>query len=157
MEDSGESQARVLLLNNDLHAVNDNIDSLGSLFIQYVTLLSDHEAKEKEDMRSQFTKSLKAKVDGLHLSLAKKIKEKAPAHAITGSRGEENEKKEQVYLKKLDPPKWNGDPISFGDFVRKWRSQVSKANLPPESEMDRLRDNIPVQAAKPLYGENDMQ
>ena len=158
MEDGGESQARVLLLNNDLHAVNDKMDNLlGSLFNQYVNLLSDHEAKEKEDMRSQFTKSLKAKIDGLHLSLAKKIKEKVPAHTITGSRGEENEKKEQVYLKKLDPPKWNGDPISFADFVRKWRSQVSKANLPPESEMDRLRDNIPVQAAKALYGEDDMQ
>ena len=28
--------------------------------------------------------------------------------------------------------------------------------MPPESELDRLRDSIPVQASKALYGENSM-
>ena len=40
--------------------------------------------------------------------------------------------------------------------MRKWKSQVSKENLPHEAELDRLRENVPVQAAKALYGESDM-
>ena len=39
----------------------------------------------------------------------------------------------------------------------KWKSQVSTANLPPESELDRLRDNVPLQATKALYGESSME
>ena len=30
------------------------------------------------------------------------------------------------------------------------------ANLPPESELDRLRESIPIQASKALFGEKDM-
>ena len=46
--------------------------------------------------------------------------------------------------------------MDFVDFMRKWKSQVSIENLPAESELDRLRENIPVQAAKALYGETEM-
>ena len=67
-----------------------------------------------------------------------------------------SEKKEQTYLKKLDPPKWNGDLIEFAEFKRKWQSQVSKANLPADSELDRLRESIPLQASKTLFGESSM-
>ena len=67
-----------------------------------------------------------------------------------------SEKREQTFLKKTDPPKWGGDPIEFADFVRKWKSLVSKANLPQECELDRLRESIPAQAAKALFGESDM-
>ena len=40
--------------------------------------------------------------------------------------------------------------------MRKWKAQVTPANLPPESELDRLRENIPPQASKTLFGEKSM-
>ena len=80
----------------------------------------------------------------------------APSAVQSSGSGAGSEKKEQVFLKKTDPPKWDGDPINYADFVRKWKAQVSKANLPPESELDRLRENIPSQASKALFGESTM-
>ena len=46
-----------------------------------------------------------------------------------------------------------GDPLEFADFKRKWTNQVSSAKMPPETELDKLRENVPTQAAKALYGE----
>ena len=65
-------------------------------------------------------------------------------------------KKNKLFLKKIEPPKFKGDPVEFADFKRKWKSQVSTANLPTEAELDRLRDSIPKQGSKALYGEKDM-
>ena len=60
--------------------------------------------------------------------------------------------REQVYLEKTKPPKFNGDDLEFAEFKRKWASQVNKANLPEESELDKLRDAIPKEAKDQLYG-----
>ena len=51
--------------------------------------------------------------------------------------------REQVFLEKTKPPRFNGDSLEFPEFHRKWLSQVHKANLPEETEMDKLRDAIP--------------
>ena len=71
---------------------------------------------------------------------------------LTASPSKDYEKpKEQVYLEKTKPPKFNGDDLEFAEFKRKWMSQVHKANLPEESELDKLRDNIPREAKDQLY------
>ena len=60
--------------------------------------------------------------------------------------------REQVYLEKTKPPKFNGDELEFPEFKRKWLSQVNKANLPEETELDKLRDAVPKDAKDQLYG-----
>jgi hypothetical protein len=157
MEDGGESLAKVQSLKSDLHAIDDKIDGfLNNLINQYVALLDGTEARDKEAMRAEVTKKENIRISNLLLMLSKKIKETAPAPSFSSSGSAPSEKKEQTFLRKTDPPKWDGDPVNFADFMRKWKSQVSPANLPSESELDRLRDNIPVQAAKALFGESEM-
>ena len=65
-------------------------------------------------------------------------------------------KRDQTHLKKIDPPTFKGDIVEYADFVRKWKATVGKSGLSVEGELDRLRDNVPSQAAKALYGENSM-
>ena len=62
--------------------------------------------------------------------------------------------REQVHLEKTKPPKFDGPELEFPGFKRKWLSQVSKAGLPAESELDKLRDAVPKQARDMLYGVN---
>ena len=62
-----------------------------------------------------------------------------------------------MYLKKTDPPTWDGDVVNFAEFVRKWKNQVSAAKLPEEQELDRLRDCIPSQASISLFGESTIK
>ena len=64
--------------------------------------------------------------------------------------------KEQVHLEKSRPPKFTGDIVDYPEFKRKWLSLVSKANLPEESEVDKLRDAIPFDAKDQLYGVKTM-
>ena len=45
-----------------------------------------------------------------------------------------------------------GEDIEFPEFQRKWTSLVTKANLPVETELDKLRDNIPKEAREQLFG-----
>ena len=61
-------------------------------------------------------------------------------------------KTEQIFLKKCDPPKFEGDEVKYLAFKRKWIANVSFANLLVESELDRLSDNVPAKAAKILFG-----
>ena len=68
----------------------------------------------------------------------------------------EKVKSEQTYLKKTDPPKFDGDLAKFPDFKRKWLANVSKANLSAESKLDRLKDNVHENAAKMMFGQVTM-
>ena len=155
MVDGEESPTTVQFLRLDLQSLADKIDGpMNNILTQYIGHLSDSETEEKENMRTTFSKKEKLRIDQLLLKLAKKVKEPTPAVQPSGSHS--GDRKEQVFLKKTDPPKWDGDPITFADFVRKWKSQVSKANLPPENELDRLRESIPAQASKALFGESVM-
>ena len=63
-----------------------------------------------------------------------------------------NKPREHVHLEKTKPPKFNGDDLEFGEFKRKWDAQVHKANLPEESELDKLKDAVPKDAKDQLYG-----
>ena len=60
--------------------------------------------------------------------------------------------REQVFLEKTRPPKFNGDDVDYPEFYRKWNSQVHKANLPKETELDKLRYAVPKTAKDQLYG-----
>ena len=60
--------------------------------------------------------------------------------------------REQVFLEKSKPPQFNGEDIDFPEFKRKWTAIVTKANLPAETELDKLRDNIPKDAKEQLFG-----
>ena len=154
MVDGEESRSKVQSLMSVLQTLDEKIDgTFNSLVNQYVGLLDDSEVDEKELMRSDVSRREKLRISNLLLSLSRKIKDSSPSHSSHSSTGE---RKEQTFLKKTDPPKWEGDPVFFADFMRKWKSQVSPANLPAESELDRLRESIPVQASKALFGEKEM-
>ena len=84
------------------------------------------------------------------------LAKKAAYVKVTTSSTNVSETKQQSYLKKADSPKWLGDPLESADFKRRWINQVSTANLPPESELDRLSENVPSQAAKAFFGETVM-
>ena len=93
-----------------------------------------------------------AKLDSALLQICKKVPDQEPnvstpavgTPLVTG--------REQVHLEKSKPPKFKGDEIEYPEFKRKWLSTVSKANLPAESEVDKLRDAIPSDARDQLYG-----
>ena len=65
--------------------------------------------------------------------------------------------REQVYLEKTKPPRFTGDDLEYAEFKRKWASQVNKANLPEETELDKLRDSIPKDAKDQLYGVDKLE
>ena len=77
-----------------------------------------------------------------------------PSSTFSSSSSEK--KHDQTYLKKIDPSDYKGDIIEYADFVRKWKAQVGKAGLNPDSELDRLRDHVPARVARALYGETTM-
>ena len=60
--------------------------------------------------------------------------------------------RETVHLEKTKPPKFDGIELEYPEFKRKWLAQVSKAGLPEESELDKLRDAVPRQAKDMLFG-----
>ena len=86
-------------------------------------------------------------------SIPKDSEEKVGSSLESGHSTRQVEKpREQVYLEKTKPPRFNGDNLEFPEFQRKWESQVNKANLPEETELDKLRDALPKDAKDQLYG-----
>ena len=57
-----------------------------------------------------------------------------------------------TFLKKQDPPDFSGDCLDYMEFKRKWSSQVSSHKPPSEYEMDLLKNSIPEEGRKKLYG-----
>jgi hypothetical protein len=154
MVDGQEGVSRVQAYKTDLAAVESKIDDkFLSIYNQYVCLLDDSETEEKKTIKDDFVTMEKAKIDNLMLLLNKKVRE-APNLGATSATVDK--KGGQTYLKKIDPPMFKGDIVEYADFVRKWKAQIGKAGLSAEGELDRLRDHVPVQAAKALYGETTM-
>ena len=156
MGDGEESQSMVQSIKDVLNTLNKDIDEVfsSSAYCQYICFLAGSELKEKETARDNFIKEQKLKVSSSLLMLTKKVK----AESSSGSSPLTNDSRHsQTFLKKADPPKWLGDPIEFADFKRKWINQVSSAKMPPETELDKLRENIPSQASKALFGETKME
>ena len=111
---------------------------------------------------SDFSHSMKSILNDCTMSLVKKITAKQTEEKTLSATTEVAEgvgsmslgyrPKEQVFLEKSKPPKFSGDELDFPEFKRKWSSQVSKAYLPEESELDKLRDAVPRDARDQLYG-----
>ena len=100
----------------------------------------------------------KAKLDSAWLQVCGKLDTVAPtAVSVSTSVLPGARLRETVHLEKSKPPKFRGDVVEFPEFRRKWVSVVSKANLPEESEIDKLRDSIPADAKDQLYGVKTMQ
>ena len=114
-------------------------------------------AKIRLNLRN-FMQEQKEKLDNCTMILIKKsvvrdIEEVKPRLQSFSSDSTVGDKpREQVFLEKTRPPKFNGDELEFPEFLRKWQSQVNKANLPEETELDKLRDNIPKDAKDQIYG-----
>ena len=99
---------------------------------------------------NDFCNTEAAKIDSVLLMICRKIPdtpESTASNLHTSSSG-----RSQVHLEKSKPPKFKGDETDYPEFKRKWESIVSKANLPEDSEVDKLRDSIPPDAADQLYG-----
>ena len=45
-----------------------------------------------------------------------------------------------------------GESVLQADILNHWESQVAKAYLPEETELDKLRDAVPRDAKDQLYG-----
>ena len=103
-----------------------------------------------------FSKDENAELDYLSMLLARKsMPKEEEAKPSLGDKlvaASVDRPREQVFLEKTKPPRFNGDDLDFPEFKRKWASQVSKANLPVETELDKLRDAIPKDAKDQLYG-----
>ena len=139
----------------NINAVDDKIDSkFNNLFSEYICLLDDDKAEAERKERNTIVSNLKAKINASLSLLNKKIKEHVPVNSVTSSGGSRDRK--DTYLKRIDPPTFKGDIVEYPDFVRKWKALVGEAGLNVESELDRLRDHIPPQAAKALYGASSM-
>ena len=132
--------------------------SLQDLFSKALKNL-DTEAEEVfTKNHSSFLTAQKERIDGIALLVVNKTRESV---ADTGSRSlpaanHGNSGSGKTYLRKVDPPIFNGDCVEFPEFKRKWRAQVTRENMEEESELDRLRDCVPDTAKKMLVGEESL-
>ena len=129
------------------HRLNVGLDAK---VMQCLQLLEDSEASQKNKDYIKFLTENRAKLGNILEMIEERVEVKNTSPVT------ETTKAEFSYLKKIDPPKFNGDMVSYPDFKRKWRANVSKANLSAEAELDRLKDNVPEKAAKMLFGEVSM-
>ena len=96
-----------------------------------------------------------AKIDSALLRVCTKVEESSrtsSSDSTSSPASASRTVKEQVFLEKSKPPRFKGEEVDYPEFKRKWLSIVSKANLPEESEVDKLRDCIPADARDQLYG-----
>ena len=120
-----------------------------SLLVQKARKVEDSVRQKVND----FYNMEAAKLDSALLQLCTKVEEAeldSPRAVDLSSSSKQS--REQVYLEKSKPPKFRGDVVEYPEFKRKWLSIVSKANLPQESELDKLRDSLPADAKEQLYG-----
>ena len=123
---------------------------------------SSDSSYSKENVKSKlesFINTQQVKLGRCSSTLIQKVKSDLTTlelkHPVTPSStipGSQIKPREQVQLEKTKPPKFNGEDIEFPEFQRKWTSLVTKANLPEETELDKLRDNIPKEAKEQLFG-----
>ena len=110
----------------------------------------------------EFNTSRSILLDGAILKMTSKLDtediDKARAHEISSSgiMTKELAPKEIVHIEKSKPPRFKGEEIEYPDFKRKWQSIVSKARLPEETELDKLKDNLPPEAKDQIYGVKTM-
>ena len=145
----GASQGQAL--RSSLSEISIRIDEkLQKLYEQILKFLSDSEADNFQAEYGEFIAMQKARIDSIEMAIVTKTKEMSvPSSSRASGTG-------HTYLKKVDPPKFNGDILDFPEFKRKWAASVTREKLEEESELDRLRDNVPESARKMLIGEKSL-
>ena len=127
-------------------SISLRIDTRLQQMVEQMVLMCDVTEGEKlSNSIVEFTSTQRARIDSLELTIAQKTREAFSSSSRQSS--------SHTYLKKQDPPVFKGDIIDYPEFKRRWATQVHNENLPQESELDRLRDNIPESAKKMLVGE----
>ena len=145
----GVSQGQAL--RSTLSNISTRIDEkLQRLYEQILPFLSDTESTTFQGEYGEFITLQKARIDSIEMSIVTKTKE---SHAAVSGRTSGSG---HTYLKKVDPPKFSGDILDFPEFKRKWAAIVTRENLEQESELDRLRDQVPETARKMLIGEKSL-
>ena len=124
-------------------------DPLQKLVCEYCQVLTDGELEDFQVSFLQFVSKHTASLDSVQLMIVQKTK----VYHVDLHGRDTTTNPERVMLKRIDPPKYNGDIIEFLDFQSKWKATVGKAKLGQEAELDRLRENVPQEAAKMLVGE----
>ena len=108
---------------------------------------------------NQFCNDESCKLDTIQLKLSRILvmPDSAPVVSTVGAAKSESvrQSEDRVYLEKSKPPKFKGDITEFPEFKKKWQNIVGKANLPEVAEIERLKENIPVEARDLLYGVED--
>ena len=146
--------AQSLAIRGSLHDVTARMDGrLQNLSEQILKLLSDSELTSFQADLVEFISMQRARIDSIEVAIFTKIKEEISGHSAGSSR---HFGSGHTYLKKQDPPKFGGDILDFPEFRRRWASQVSCEKLEEQSELDRLRDNVPESAKKMLVGEKSL-
>ena len=149
----GIGTIKALSLKSNLRDLSDRLNvGLQSMVMQCLTLLDQNEGELKNTLHNQFVTQYRTKIGEITRQIVEKTEVAAEASTASGDK----RKGDQTFLKKTDPPKFHGDELLYPDFKRKWIANVGKANLSPEGELDRLRDNVPAQASKMLFGEVTM-
>ena len=57
-----------------------------------------------------------------------------------------------TFFKKQDPPQFQGDSLEYMEWKKRWESQVSSHSPPADFEIDLLKQNLPEEGRKKLYG-----
>ena len=167
----------------DIEQYNDH-EMPNQVVLSYENLIGNYHKKIDNDIRQKalatesqnlkqsfhtFAQTVRTQLNECTLLLVKKmiisteLAEAKLSTTLVGSEPSNNPEitaalrpKEQVFLEKTKPPKFSGDDVDFPEFKRKWLAQVNKANLPEESELDKLREFIPKYAKDQLYGVNTL-
>ena len=149
----GSSQGQAF--RGSLHDISSRMDDkLQKLYEQLLKLLRDEEVETFQTEFLEFINMQRARIDSIEMAIVAKTKE-APVAAFAGRSGHSGSG--HTYLKKVEPPKFSGDLLDFPEFKRRWHANVTRENLEEESELDRLRDNIPDTAKKMLIGEKSLE
>ena len=74
---------------------------------------------------------------------------RSPGSSTTGSFI--TRQQNHLSLKKSDPPKFSGNIVDWPEFERKWAAQVHNLGLPEDTELDKLKENLPSEGKNMLY------
>ena len=153
LQDSSISSAQAQGYRNSLLDISTRIGAgLPKLAEDLIKISDVSEVTGIQTQLSEFTSLERARVDSLEMALVTKIKD----DVVAAARSSGHSGHSHTYLKKQDPPQFNGDILDYPEFVRRWGSQVHSEKLEEQSELDRLRDNIPNDAKKMLTGEKSL-
>ena len=107
----------------------------------------------EKDQSNDFLDLESAKIDSILLQICSKIPEQKEFKdsSSTSPLKAKDAEHERVHLEKSKPPKFRGEITEYPEFKRRWKNIVGKAKLPPEAEIERLKECIPVEAKDQLY------